>query len=66
MKVIEFEFNVGTCYVGSTVKDIITLEFDDDATEEEIDKAAGEAWVEWRAERCDGGWVVKSEKIIED
>lgn len=53
---IKFEFAVGTRYINSTVKDVVTLEVDDDATEEEIEKEAEAAWIEWRAEQCEGGW----------
>jgi hypothetical protein len=66
MKIITYEFNVGTRYVGSTVKDETTLEFDDDATQEEIESIVEEAWIEWRNEQCDGGWKVLSEKTEED
>ncbi|WP_298065104.1 hypothetical protein [uncultured Acinetobacter sp.] len=66
MKIIKFELTVGTRYVGSTVKDEIELEFDDDATQEEIDKEIEEAWIQFRAEECDGGWKVLSEKQVND
>jgi hypothetical protein len=59
MKKITFEFTVSTRYVGSEVKDEIELEFEDDATEEEIEKEVTEVWVDWRNEQCDGGWSQK-------
>lgn len=53
---IKFEFSVSTRYVNSTVKDELELEFDDDATEEEIEKEVEATWLEWRNEQCEGGW----------
>jgi len=49
-------FTVSTRYVGSEVKDEIELNFEDDATEEEIEKELSETWCDWRNEQCDGGW----------
>jgi len=51
-----YEFSVSTHYVGSEVSDKIELEFDDDATEEEIEKEVEDNWCDWRNEQCDGGW----------
>ena len=53
-----YEFYVETRYVGSRVTDEIELQFDDDATEEEIEKEVEECWIEWRNENCEGGWKV--------
>lgn len=56
---IKFEFYFSTHYVGSTVTEDVELEFDDDASEEEIEKQIEEAWIEWRNKQCDGGWKRK-------
>lgn len=66
MKVLKYRFSVGTTYVGSTVRDDFEFEFDDDATQEEIDNEVEQAWVEFRNQHCDGGWKLISEKVIED
>ena len=36
------------------------------AAQEEIDSIVEEQWVEWRAQHCDGGWKVLSERIEND
>lgn len=54
--ILKFEFSIGTRYVGSTARDTVELEFDDDATDEEIEAAAEEAWKEWMWNEVDGGW----------
>lgn len=43
----EYEFGVGTTYVGSTVKEVVRLEFDEDQTEEEIEALVAEYYDEW-------------------
>jgi hypothetical protein len=54
--IVKFEFRVGTRYVGSTVKDTLEFDIDDDATEEEIEEIANEAWRDWMNNEIDGGW----------
>lgn len=52
----KFKFWCSTRYVNSTIEDDVVLDFDDDITEEEIEKQTEECWVAWRNEQCDGGW----------
>lgn len=47
MKTVKFKFSVGTRYVGSTVYDELELQFDDDATDEEIEKESEECFQDW-------------------
>lgn len=56
---LKFEFSIGTRYVGSDVKDEIELEFDDDATEQEIESQVEEVYKDWVWEQVDGGWKRK-------
>ena len=51
-----FKFWGETRYVNSKVEDTVTMSFDDEATEDEIEREVEECWVEWRNEQCDGGW----------
>lgn len=53
---IKFEFNVRTRYVGSNVVEEMELEFDDDATEKEIEQQVEQAWIDWRNQEAEGGW----------
>ena len=57
-----YEFNIGTRYVGSEVVDEMEFDFDDDATEEEMEKEVEEYWLDWRNNNCDGGWRLISEE----
>jgi hypothetical protein len=52
----KYEFQVRTWYINSTVKDVVELEFDDNATEEEIEKEVEEVWIEWRNNNCEDGF----------
>lgn len=55
MKII-FEFSVWTKYINSQVKENVELEFDDDATEDEIEDEVADIWDDWRNRQCDGYW----------
>lgn len=66
MKKITFEFSVSTHYVGSKVTEQVELEFEDDATEQEIEDEVSEYWVEWRNNECEGGWTRIKEEVIAD
>ena len=54
--IIKFEFSVGTRYVGSTVNDEVELEFNDDATEQEIEDEVEDYYKDWMSNEIDGGW----------
>ena len=56
MKAIKFNFSIETCYVNSKSCEIIELQFDDDATEEEIEKEVEEIYTEWLFEHNYGGF----------
>jgi len=66
MKKITLEFFVGTKYIGSTVKDKITLEFEEDDEQSYIDEQIEAAWIDWRNEQCDGGWTMLKEETIKE
>jgi len=53
---VKYEFWYSTRYVNSTVKDIIQLEHDDDATTEEIEAEVNEAHNYWVLSQIDSGW----------
>lgn len=53
---IKFQFTVGTKYVGSTVKKEVELEFDDEATDDEIEEEAASVYQDWLNNQLDGGW----------
>jgi len=56
MKEIKFKF---TLSIGFAVHDgEVTLEFEDDATQDEIQKEVGEHWQEWSSNYIDGGWDI--------
>ena len=52
----KFNFSIATTYVRSEWKEVVELEFDDDATEEEIEKETEEAYQLWLSEHNYGGW----------
>jgi hypothetical protein len=54
-----YEFYVETKYIGSRVVEEVELEFDDDATEQEIEKEVDDIWTDWRSQNSDGGWILK-------
>lgn len=58
MKKITIECTVSTNYVGSEVKDEVEIYVDDDATDEEIESEAEEAWMDFRTNNTDGGWKI--------
>jgi hypothetical protein len=52
----KFNFSIATTYIRSEWKEVVELEFDDDATEEEIEKEVEEAYQLWLYEHNYGGW----------
>lgn len=54
--IIEFKVSVSTCYVGSKVSDVLTIEVDDDATQEEIELLKEEVAKEWLWSNIDFYW----------
>lgn len=53
-----YKFYVETRYVGSRVTEDIELDFDDDATEEEIESEVEEVYKDWMSNECEGGWEI--------
>lgn len=53
----KFKFSIGTMYINSTVTEIVELQFDDDATDDEIDDQVNEVYTEWLFERNTGSYV---------
>ena len=60
MKTIKVEFHVGTNYVGSTCSDIVEIEVEEDATEQEIEEELCEYLEDWIPNNINSGF-----KIIE-
>jgi hypothetical protein len=63
MRKIEFEMSVSTRYVGSEVTDTFSIEVDDNATEEEIEKEMEDVTRDWMHEQIDWGWKIISDKV---
>lgn len=57
MKVIKVMANVSTRYIGSRCEDEIEVYVDDNATDEEIEKAKEAAVREWMFEQINWGWT---------
>lgn len=55
MKKATYLFYLSIGYSNAARNEKVTLEFDDDATEDEMSDAAVEAWSDWRDQHCDGG-----------
>lgn len=53
---VKYKFSVGTHYVRSTVNEEVEVDVEDDATEEEIEDAAEQAWIDWMNQKINGGW----------
>ena len=51
-------FSLATPYVNSEWKEEIELQFDDDATIEEIENQIDEIYQEWVNERNNGCWIL--------
>jgi len=52
----KYEFTLATNRLGSEVADIVEIAFDDNATEEEIEKIVCEEYAEWVAEHNHGSF----------
>jgi hypothetical protein len=52
------KFSISTHYVKSSYVEEQELEFDDDATEEQITEEIEEIYSEWLAEHTYGGWEI--------
>ena len=56
MKIIKFEFSIQTRNLGSKVSQVMELQFDEGATDEEIEEQVNEIYNEWLVEKNLGGW----------
>lgn len=61
MKIVRVKVWCATKYASSAVKDVIEVEVDEEATEEEIDKAAEEAYYDWLGNNTDNGFAIITE-----
>lgn len=52
----KYKFSVGTRYIKSDWTEEVELEFDDNATEEEIEKEVNEVFEEWVWENAETYW----------
>lgn len=53
---IKYEFSASTKHVGCEVTEIMEIEVDDDATEEEIEDVVRETFGDWISMVIDSGW----------
>jgi len=53
---LKFKFTIQTPYVHSEYKEIVELEFDEDATKNEIEEIVEEQYELWLQEHNHGGW----------
>lgn len=51
-----YRFHVQTLYVNSRVSEDVVLEFEDDATKEEIEQEIQDSYNIWRDQQLEGGW----------
>ena len=58
--------SVGTRYVGSTVRDTFEIEFDDEATNDEINDEIEQLYIDFINNEIDGGWNIESDEIIKN
>ena len=66
IKVIKYLFTLGTTYVGSTVKEEVEIEFDEDASQDEIYEEVKRQYEQWVWDNNYGGWDKISETVKED
>lgn len=52
----KYHFSISTNKVGSETSDIVELQFDDDATLEEIENQVTEIYTDWLFENNNGGF----------
>ena len=52
----EYNFHVGTTYTRTNVEEIIVVEFEDNASEDEIDEKVSKTFEEWVWENIDAGY----------
>ena len=54
----KYEFYAATRYIGSDIKEVIEIEFDDyeDMTPEDIEKEVNEYFNEWLFQNIESGW----------
>lgn len=61
MKTKKIEFSIATNRQGSNFKTEVTLQFDDNDTEEEIEEQINHIYAEWLFDNNQGGWKVIKE-----
>ena len=61
MKKITAEFTLSIGYTTATREAEEIFEFDDDATDEEIEDTLEDYWKEWAWNYINGGWDIKEE-----
>lgn len=56
MKTKKYRFSIATRYINSEDYEIVELQFDDNATEDEINNEVSEIYQTWANERNQGYW----------
>lgn len=59
MKKVKGYFYVDLGYVGCRVDEEFEIEFEDTATEEEIDNKLENYYNDFQSNRVNGGWIIK-------
>lgn len=58
MKTIKVKFYVSTNYVGSAVEEIVEIEVDEDASENEIESDIQAAYEDWLSNNTEREWTI--------
>jgi hypothetical protein len=53
----KYKFSIATVYINSEWSEVVELEFDEDASEEDIEEQVNEIYQEWVNEKNYGSWV---------
>ncbi len=53
----KYKFSIATAYINSEWSEVVELEFDEDASEEDIEEQVNEIYQEWVNEKNYGSWV---------
>jgi len=58
MRTLNVEFTMSLNLVGCTKEDIVQIDVEDDATDEEIDEIINEEYTQWLFDQNQGGYQI--------
>lgn len=58
----KYLFTLSIGYSGAEHREVFDVEFEDGATEEQMDKELESSWSEWARNYIDGGWSETDEE----